>query len=98
RAAVQAAVASDYHVVAQAMYDDATTDVRPDLAAITAQVMLLYPWDSTMGIPQPNADALYRGGYVALSGMRFQRIDGAYNFLMIDQPDAFQRAVDDFLR
>jgi pimeloyl-ACP methyl ester carboxylesterase len=98
QAAVQAAVASDHDVVARAMYDDATTDVRPGLGAIQAPVTLIYPWDETMGIPSQRTDQLYRAAYASLPSLKYVRIDGSYHFVMIDRPDAFLRAVDTFLR
>jgi pimeloyl-ACP methyl ester carboxylesterase len=97
QAAIAAASASDHRVVAQAMYDDFTTDLRPDLAQIKQPLTMLYPWDAAHGIPQTAFDALYHSAFAAVPQAKLQRIDGAYHFIMIDQPQAFAEAVDAFL-
>src|SRR6185436_10145516 len=58
QAAVAAAVASDHTVVARAMYEDMTTDLRPDLAAIKTPTLVLYPFDAAAGFPQAAVDGL----------------------------------------
>jgi len=98
QAATAAASASDHRVVAQAMYDDFTTDLRPDLAKITQPVTMLYPWDAATGMPQAAFDQLYTGAYAPLKQAKVQRIDGSFHFIMIDQPAAFQAAVETFLK
>jgi pimeloyl-ACP methyl ester carboxylesterase len=98
KAATQWAIACDKRVVAQAFYDDLTTDLRPDLGRITAPVTLLYPWDAGVGRSQAAIDALYTGAFSGLPGAKLQRIDGSYHFIMLDQPAAFAAAVDDFLK
>ena len=86
-----------HRVVAQAMYDDFTTDLRPSLPSIRSPVTVVYAWDPTMPISKDRMDALYQGAYASLPGARLERIDGAYHFLMIDQPAAFATAVDAWL-
>lgn len=96
-AALAAAVASDHRVVGLATYDDLMTDLRGRLAEVRAPVTVLYPWDAAMGAPQGAVDAFYGGAFASLPGARVRRVDGAFHFLMIDQPDAFAREVDGFL-
>ncbi|SDD65052.1 hypothetical protein SAMN05444678_11827 [Sphingomonas sp. YR710] len=96
--ALAAASASDHRVVAQALYDDMTTDARPGLPSITAPVTILYPWDEASGIPQPIGDSFYQSAFAAVPHATFKRIDGSRHFIMIDQPEAFQVAVDGFLK
>ncbi|ODU19965.1 MAG: alpha/beta hydrolase [Sphingomonas sp. SCN 67-18] len=96
-AAIKAASASDHRVVAAAMYEDLTIDMRPALPGIRVPVTMVYAWDEGSGVPQAAFDALYRGAYAPLPGAEVQRIDGAYHFIMIDQPDLFGQAVDRFL-
>lgn len=98
QAAIAAASASDRRVVAQAMYDDFTTDLRPDLAKIAQPVTMLYPWDAATGIPQAAFDGLYTSAYAPLKQAKVQRIDGSFHFIMVDQPAAFQAAVEAFLK
>jgi pimeloyl-ACP methyl ester carboxylesterase len=96
-AAIAAASASDRRVVAAALYDDMTTDIRPDLAKIAIPVTMLYPWDATSGAPQEALDALYKGAFASLPRAQVERIDGSYHFIMIDQPALFLQKVDAFL-
>jgi len=90
--------ASDKSVVARAMYDDMTTDMRPALGAIETPVTVVYPWDSTHPFTTAQTDGLYQGSYAALPHKTFKRIDGSYHFIMLDQPEAFETTVEDFLR
>lgn len=48
--------------------------------------------------PEAMVDGLYRGSYAGAADVNFVRIDGAFHFVMFDQPEAFQAAVADFLR
>ena len=98
QAAIAAASASDRRVVAQAMYDDFTTDLRPELTRIGQPVTVLYPWDAATGAPQAAFDGLYTGAFAPLKQAKVQRIDGSFHFIMIDQPAAFQAAIAGFLK
>lgn len=97
QAAIVAASASDRRVVASALYDDMTTDVRPDLAKIAVPVTVLYPWDASTGVPQEMFDALYTGAFAPLPHRKVERVDGSYHFIMVDQPAVFLQKVDAFL-
>ena len=89
---------SDRTVVGKAMYEDTVTDARPQLPQIRAKTTVLYAFDSTMGLPQARIDSLYSMAYSGLAGVDLKRIDGSYHFIMLDQPDAFAREVDAFLK
>ncbi len=91
------AAKADARVSAQAMYEDLTTDLRPDMASIAAPITLVYPWNAA-GPTKPAADALYRKAYAAAPHMTYVDIGDAAHFVMLDQPVAFQAALDDFLR
>lgn len=95
--ATQWAVASDKSVVAQATYDDMTTDMRPDLQKIKIPVTVLYPWDAKSGYSQAQTDWFYQQNYAGLPNKKFARIDNSYHFIMLDQPEAFLTQVDKFL-
>jgi len=90
-------MASDRATFAQAMYEVMTTDMRPEVANIATPITVVYAYDPIMG-PEAMIDGLYRGGYAPAPNVNFVRIDGAYHFIMFDQPEAFQAAVADFLR
>jgi pimeloyl-ACP methyl ester carboxylesterase len=97
QAALAAAQASDHTVVAHAMYEDWTTDMRPRLPGVKAKVLVLYAFDATMGFPQAGMDGLYGAAYAALPDKQLVRIDGSYHFIQIDQPDRFHDELATFL-
>jgi pimeloyl-ACP methyl ester carboxylesterase len=92
------ALRSDRRTVAMAMYEDMVTDVRADLGMINAPTTVLYAYDSQMGQPAAAVDALYGSAYAGLANVKLHRIDGSYHFIMLDQPAAFAREVEAFLR
>lgn len=87
---------SDVRVSAEAMYEDMTTDLRPDMAAIKTPITLVYPTSDAM--PKAKADAFYRGEYAKAPNVTFVPIAGSGHFVMLDQPQAFAAAVRDFLK
>jgi pimeloyl-ACP methyl ester carboxylesterase len=92
------AVASDKSVVARALYEDMTTDLRPKLSEIKTPVTILYPWDSSSSYSKPDTDGFYQQNFAALPNKKMVRIDGSYHFIMLDQPAAFWAQVDQFLK
>ena len=90
-------IASDRSVFARAMYEDMTTDVRGDIASIQTPLTVLYAYDSTMG-SQAAIDGLYRNAYAAAPHVTLVRVDNSYHFIPLDQPAAFDAAVQTFLR
>jgi len=97
------AVRSDRRVMAQVTWDVMTTDARPALPAMATPVTVLYAYDASMSTParlvKPETlDGIYGQAYATLPGVRLVRVDGAYHFLMLDQPERFAREVAAFLR
>jgi pimeloyl-ACP methyl ester carboxylesterase len=86
---------ADARVSAQAMYEDLTTDVTPDLPRITVPLTLVVPYNDHL--PQAQADALYRGAYRTLPHLRVVEVPDSAHFVMLDQPAAFASALDAFL-
>lgn len=95
--ATEWAITSDKSVVARAMYEDATTDLRPELSKIKAPVTMLYPWDADSGFPHEATDKLYHDNFAALPNAKLVCIEGSFHFIMFDQPEKFAAAVDAFL-
>ncbi len=88
------ALASDRGVVARALYDDVTLDLRPRLAAIRTPIVLLYPNRA----PDPaKTDQVYLPLYAGAPAIALKRVDSARHFIMLDQPQAFADALDAFL-
>ena len=90
------AMTSDLRVVAQAMYDDMVTDVRPSLKDIKAPVTMVYPQDDRL-VPEAAAKELYVSSYAGTPGIHFVRVPGSYHFVMLDQPERFGEAVKAFV-
>jgi pimeloyl-ACP methyl ester carboxylesterase len=88
---------SDPKVVAGAMHELMTTDLRPELGRIAARVTVLYAYDAAYGVPAEAIDGIFRQAYAPLPGAKLERIDGSFHFIMLDQPAAFDAAVDRFL-
>ncbi len=91
------ALASDRKVIAQASYDDLTTDVRADLPAIRAPITVVYAYAPAMG-PAAQIDTLYKTSYAPAPDKRLVRVDGSMHFVPLDQPEPFAKAVADFLK
>jgi pimeloyl-ACP methyl ester carboxylesterase len=89
--------ASDSSVVANALADDLTLDLRPGLAAIPVPLTLIYPDYAPLGTPKGATDAMYRGLYASVPHMTFARADNSLHFVMLDQPAQFDTALDAFL-
>ena len=88
--------AADRKVVAEALSEDLTTDMRPDVARLGAR-----PLTIVHAIPNAQADAmvrkLYADAYAAAPGVKLVPIENSYHFIMLDQPARFRAAVDDFI-
>jgi len=92
------AMASDRHVVAQAMYEDMVTDLRPDLAAIKTPAVLMYPTDAATGQTAETTEAFYKASFAAMPNLTLVRIDNSLHFEMLDQPEAFNTALESALK
>jgi pimeloyl-ACP methyl ester carboxylesterase len=90
-------IASDRVVFANAMLEDLGTDLRPQLATIRTPMTLLYPYETAEGSASEVA-ALYTNSYAAKPNLRIIRIDDSRHFIMYDQPAAFNKAVQTFLK
>ncbi|HWD26823.1 MAG TPA: alpha/beta hydrolase [Rhizomicrobium sp.] len=86
--------ASDRAVVANAMADDMTLDLRADFPKIAVPVTLLYPDN---GAPA-RMDPFYQAAFAPLPNKTLIRIDNSRHFIMLDQPAQFDAALDRFLK
>lgn len=89
-------VTSDRRVVAEAFYEDMTTDLRADLAAIKTPAVLIYP--AAPGMSTDMVDQIYHGAYASKPAISFVRIDNSLHFEMLDQPAAFNTALEAALK
>jgi len=93
---VEWSTTSDRHVVAEAFYEDLTTDLRGDLAGIKTPAVLIYP--AAPGMSADMVDPIYKGAYATKPAMTFVRIDNSLHFEMLDQPEAFNTALEAALK
>ena len=75
-----------------------TIDLRPELAKIQAPLTALYAFDESVDLPQASVDGLTQTSYANAKAARLIRIDASRHFIMIDQPEKFAAAVDEFLK
>ncbi|NYF52657.1 alpha/beta fold hydrolase [Tunturiibacter gelidoferens] len=97
RQVTASSISSDRTVFANAMLEDLGTDLRPQLAAIKTPMTLLYPYEAAEG-PADQVTALYTTAYAAKPNLKITRIDDSRHFIMYDQPIAFDKAVQTFLK
>jgi pimeloyl-ACP methyl ester carboxylesterase len=90
------AAAADPRVTAQLLYEDLTTDFRPDLAGIKTRITLVYPWSET-GFGNERTAAFYRQQYAAAPNSAFVGIADSGHFAMLDQPERFAKALTAFV-
>ncbi|THD38070.1 MAG: alpha/beta hydrolase [Sphingomonas sp.] len=88
--------AADPRVSGEAMYEDLQTDLRADMAGIKTPMTIVYPWNDARPT-KPIADTLYKAAYAAAPHMTYVDIGDAAHFVMLDQPEAFAKALDAFL-
>ena len=88
---------SDRRVVAQAMYDDLTLDLRPGLPAIKTPMVLVHPDNVPLGVPVGMMDKIYPALYAQAPTVKIVLVANSQHFVMLDQPDAFYAALDAFL-
>lgn len=88
--------ASDRAVVGEALVEDATTDIRSDLPSIKQPITVVYalPDAANAGIIK----AVYGDAYKTAPGAKLTGVDNSMHFIMLDQPEAFATAVEEFLR
>ena len=84
-------------VSAQAFYEDMTTDMRSELAGITAPVLVLVPSAAAQG-GEASALDFYRKQYAGAPHLAVQAVADSGHFIMLDQPEAFAGALNGFLR
>jgi pimeloyl-ACP methyl ester carboxylesterase len=97
KAVSASSISSDRTVFVNAMLEDLATDLRPQLASIKTPMTLLYPYETTQGSATEVA-ALYTSAYAAKPNLQIIRIDNSRHFIMYDQPAAFDKTVQTFLK
>jgi pimeloyl-ACP methyl ester carboxylesterase len=92
-------VASDRAVVAAAMAEDMETDMRGALAEIKTPALVLYEYDPSMPMPDAGAyEKTMKASYKSMPNVTLVRMDGSRHFIMYDQPEKFDAALEAFLK
>lgn len=81
---------SDPRVTGEALYEDMTTDLRPDMAGIATPITLVFPKTDA-------SEGLYHGLYAQAPHVTYVPVADSAHFVMLDQPAAFQTALDAFV-
>ena len=88
---------SDQQVAASAFRELIVTDLRPELARITAPTTVLYVKFNDPRMTPEITDGIYQASFATLPGARLKRIDDSAHFIMLDQPAVFAAEVNAFL-
>jgi len=89
--------ASDRRVSTNAYRELIVTDLRPELARITAPTEVLYVKFNDPRMTPETTDGHYRASFATLPGVELKRIDDSAHFIFIDQPEVFYSELDAFL-
>jgi pimeloyl-ACP methyl ester carboxylesterase len=87
---------ADPRVSGEALYEDMTMDLRPDMAAIATPIMLIAPYSKAM--PKERSEPFYRAEYAKAPNLKLVSIGESGHFVMLDQPQAFAAALADFVK
>ena len=88
---------SDPRTMAAAFRELIVTDLRPELARITAPVTVLYVQSPEVPLPPEQFDAEVARLYANVPRARLVRFDQSRHFLQWDQPERFVTEVDAFM-
>ncbi|HET9626359.1 MAG TPA: alpha/beta hydrolase [Kofleriaceae bacterium] len=89
-------LASDRATVADAMYDVMTTDLRADVARITAPTLVIGTWQGRPDGNRGEAAKIFDAQYAKLRGVKITLADTARHFVMLDDPAFWLAQLDAF--
>ena len=88
---------TDQKVAASAFRELVVTDLRPELARITAPTTVLYVRFNDPRMTPEITDGIYSASFATAPGATLKRIDDSAHFIMLDQPAIFAAEVNAFL-
>ncbi len=92
-------IASDRAVVVEAMVEDLQTDLRGNVASIRTPALMLYAYDAAAQQPDPvKYEATVRAAYKTMPNVTLARVDDSRHFIMYDQPEKLDAAIEGFLK
>jgi pimeloyl-ACP methyl ester carboxylesterase len=95
---VEQGLASDPATASQAMYELITSDLRPDVARIKVPLTVLYVTPPGAPVTDAQMEQFYAMSYAGAPQAVLKRIPDSYHFIMLDQPEMFQKELKAFLR
>ncbi len=99
RAAYESSIASDTKVVAEALYEDLLTDMRPEVGKIQTPTLVLYEYDAASKMPPADEyEAMMQAAYKPMPHVTLVRVEGSRHFIMYDQPGKMDAALEGWLR
>ena len=94
---LQAAKASDQASAAAATGEMLSTDYSAQLAGLAVPVTVLVPHHPAIGVSEEVLLDVYEAQYAGLENVTFIVVSDSRHFIMLDQPDAFAAALQDFV-
>ena len=90
--------ASNLATTANAFHELIVTDLRPELARITAPMTVLYVVPPNSPLPPARYEAAMRESYATAPSAVLIKIEDSYHFIQFDQPGRFVAEVDVMMR
>lgn len=90
-------LASDPAVGAQAFFDLIVTDLRPEIARIRVPLTVLWVQPPNAPVTLEQMTGFYAASYAGAPHAVVRRVPDSYHFIMLDQPEVFQRELRAFL-
>lgn len=84
---------SDQETVATMMGELMGTDMRDELSGLDVKTTVLVPYSSAMGVSEKDLKELYSSQYEDATNVELKVINDSFHFIMLDQPEAFYKAV-----
>jgi pimeloyl-ACP methyl ester carboxylesterase len=84
---------ADARVVGQAIYDDLTTDMRPQLSSINTPVVVMAAWHGGMPFSESQVLGFFQRQFTGLQNVQVLTVSPSAHFIMLDQPDMFLGAL-----
>ncbi|NHK28738.1 alpha/beta hydrolase [Parvularcula flava] len=94
---LEAAKASDQASAAAVTGEMLSTDYSAELAGLAVPVTVLVPHHAGIGVSEEALLGVYQGQYAGLENVTFIVVPDSRHFIMLDQPDAFAEALQDFI-
>ena len=95
---MQGVRASHKPTMANAMRELIVTDLRPELARITAPITVLYVHPTNVPMKPAEFDAATRQLWATVPNVRLVKIEDSNHFIQLDQPGRFVKEVDALMR